>query len=388
MKKYFSYLPALFMDLCISSVLVGTSFHSSSDGLGLSTSFIGIINAVGSGIYVCLAVILGKASDRDGRERSLYIGTLLFTILSLAISRCKNAFCLALVFPLLGLSKAFFWPAYEAWIAERYEEGNLQRRVRNFNVSWSLGIMLGAFIPGYLYQLSPLLTFYLASIISLLTFGIIRLQTKSSGLKSDVKRIEEIPEKTAEIKQIYLYIAWIANFSSYFTLGILRSLSPKMAVETGIKAGTFSNLMLLLGIARTTMFFCTGTKSFQKLYYRLLPLIFVQVLGAAALFSMGKFYNIYIWAIAFFMIGITVSMTYFSSMYYGLHGNLDKGGKSGWHEAILASGALVGPFVGGIVADQLNPQSPYLICGVLYLVSIIGGIILRFWKHSPRASQS
>lgn len=389
MKKYIPYLPALFMDLCIGSALVNTSFYSSH--LGLSTTFIGIISAVRAGLFVCFAVPFGRASDRYGRTRLLYISTLLFVIVSLVISRCKSAFSLALVFPLTGIIQALFWPVYEAWIADRHGEGSLQRRIRFFNVSWSIGIMLGTFIPGHLYRLNPLLPFYSTSIVSLCNFVIIWSQNKTFGSQSTIRRQEDNskiynelttkeidkPPKDVKINPVHLNIAWIANFSSWFTLGILRSLSPKMAIEIGIKADTFSNLMLLLGISQTFMFFYLGTKSSQKLHYRLFPLLSFQALASLALLLIWKFYNIQIWAVAFFLIGITTGMTYFSSMYYGLHGNLDKGVKSGLHEAILGSGTLLGPLVGGIAADKFGVQSPYFLCCMLYLVSIIGGVTVR-----------
>jgi len=248
--------------------------------------------------------------------------------------------------------------------------------------------MIGPFMSGHLYQLSPLVPFYVASIVSLGNIGIILLQANTSVSNLKVKQIETLPKDAAEsrddalypsstLRLPYLYIAWIANFSSWFTLGILRYLSPKMTIEHGIKSGTFGNLMLLMGIGQTLMFFYLGTKNSRKLYYRLLPLVCFQALALFALLLIWRFYNIYIWAIAFFMIGITVGMTYFSSLYYSLHGNLDKGGKSGLHEAIIGSGKLLGPFVGGIAADKFGDQSPYLICSMLYFVSIIGEIVIR-----------
>jgi len=242
--------------------------------------------------------------------------------------------------------------------------------------------MLGPPISGHLFQLSPLAPFYVASIVSLCNFGIILSQAKTSGDKPKVEQIETIPKSRGgalcpSSVLPYLYIAWIANFSSYFTLGITRYLSPKMTIERGIGSGTFGNLMLLLGIGQMIMFYYLGTESSQKLHYRLFPLVGFQSLALIALLSIWRFHNISIWAISFFMIGITIGMTYFSSIYYSLHGNLDKGGKSGAHEAVLGSGALLSPFVGGIAADKFDPQSPYFICSALYFVSIIGGIMVR-----------
>ena len=84
-------------------------------------------------------------------------------------------------------------------------------------------------------------------------------------------------------------------------------------------------------------------------------------------------------------------------MYYGLvdgpqikdkDGN--KGEQTGWHEAILGSGALLGPLCGGWLADQThNPHSPYQLCSGL----IFGLLILQLWiwltmRDSDKTNQS
>jgi len=376
MEKYVPYLPALLMDLCINSALINASFYSHE--LGLSTSFLGIISSVSALLFVVLAVPFGKISDKYGRTKILYIASLLFALISLGISFCKSGFSLAIAFSLVGITQALFWPSYEAWLADRHEEGSLQERIRKFNISWSIGVMIGPFISGQLFRISHLVPFYVASIVSLFNFFIILSQPKTAIIKSEIKNIEEVPEEFTEVKSIYPFIAWIANFSSWFTLGIIRYLSPKMTIERGITSDTFGNLMLLMGISQTIMFFLLGTKSSRKFHYRLMPLVSFQIFASIALLLMWKFENIYIWAFAFFMMGMTTGMTYFSSIYYSLHGNLDTGKKSGLHEAILGSGKLLGPLVGGTSADRFGTQSPYIICSAFYLISTLGGIIIRF----------
>ena len=52
-------------------------------------------------------------------------------------------------------------------------------------------------------------------------------------------------------------------------------------------------------------------------------------------------------------------------MYYSLHAQQDKGNKSGVHEAVLGSGLLLGPFLGGVLADSgLGVNSPYILCAI------------------------
>ena len=81
----------------------------------------------------------------------------------------------------------------------------------------------------------------------------------------------------------------------------------------------------------------------------------------------------------FGLIGVSAAFTYFSSLYYGLDRHADKGNKSGWHEGILGLGILLGPLLGGILADsQFGTQSPYLLCAVAIFIAILIEIFIYF----------
>ena len=156
-----------------------------------------------------------------------------------------------------------------------------------------------------------------------------------------------------------------------FTLGILRQLAPKLTLEMGIPPKVFGNFMLTLGGVQTLAFLVLGTGYSTRWHYRFGPLLIVQ--GAAILSFVGiwRFQHTALWICAFAAIGMSVAFTYFSSLYYGLDRHTDKGNKSGWHEAVLAVGTLLGPLLGGIAADsQSEIWSPYLLCAVAIGIAI------------------
>lgn len=79
----------------------------------------------------------------------------------------------------------------------------------------------------------------------------------------------------------------------------------------------------------------------------------------------------------FGLIGVSAAFTYFSSLYYGLDRHTDKGNKSGWHEGILGLGILLGPLLGGILADsRFGTQSPYLLCAAAIVIAILVEILI------------
>ena len=201
----------------------------------------------------------------------------------------ENSMHLMLIFPGIGISMALFWPAYEAWLAEREGGGKLIQRVMLFNLFWSTGITLGPAFSSYLYgDANPFKPFYLAGVMVILTLGtIIANSWQTSGvLKTD--SASEVNEESIEtlyppqpVRTSYLNIARCANFTSWFTLGVLRRLAPKLTKEMGMVPSTFGNLMLTLGGMQTMAFLILGSGYSTRWHYRFAPMLIVQLLGSS-----------------------------------------------------------------------------------------------------------
>lgn len=366
------------MDFCFSAIFTNTAFYSSY--LHLSSTFLGTLTAISTGIYVILVIPFGRLSDRINRTYNLAAGCLLLAILSFSLPFCSRKLHLALVFPCVGISQALFWPAYEAWLAERGSGRYLIKRLRLFNLFWSTGITAGPVTSSYLYRgTNPVIPFYLAGAFSLLNWftinseakiyeGVENHTTPASSLENTCEETQPPPTS----QRVHLQIARIANFASWFCLGVLRRIAPKLTLEMGISAKMFGNLMLTLGGVQTLTFLWFGTEYSTRWHYRLLPLVCVQLLAVMGFVGMWCLTHAVIWALAFATIAVCAAVTYFSSLYYGLHEAESRGDKSGWHEAILGSGILLGPFLGGVFADStLGIKSPYLLCAGVIAVCIL-----------------
>ncbi len=377
------YLPVLLLDLAYSSILTNTSFYTSY--LGLSSTFLGVLMAVTTAFFVVLAIPFGRLSDRIERRYVLYAACLVLGAVSIGLPRCRNSLHLMLIFPGIGISMALFWPAYEAWLAEREGGGKLIHRVMLFNLFWSIGITLGPALSSYLYgDADPFKPFYLAGAMVLLTLGTI---IANNWQTSDVPKTDTAPEITEEptetlyppqpVRINYLNIARCANFTSWFTLGVLRRLAPKLTKEMGMAPSTFGNLMLTLGGIQTLAFLVLGTGYSTRWHYRFSPMLIVQMLAILSFFGIWRLQHTLLWTFAFGVIGVSAAFTYFSSLYYGLDRHTDKGNKSGWHEGILGLGILLGPLLGGILADsRFGTQSPYLLCVVAIVIAILVEILI------------
>ena len=386
LQLFIVYFPALLIDFALSSVLTNSAFYSSY--LKLSSTFLGFLMAIAIAFFAFLAIPFGKLSDRVERRRMLYAGCLLLGTISIGLPFCRTKLHLLLIFPGIGISMALFWPAYEAWLAEREGGSKLLHRVMLFNLFWSIGVTLGPAVSGYLYQdANPFKPFYLAGAVGFLTLVTILFSKSNLTLQTTEEQSELVQTlfPPPMVRKAYLNVARCANFASWFALGVLRRLAPKLTKEMGMLTTTFGNLMLALGGVQTLTFLLLGTGYSTRWHYRLSPLLIVQGLAILSFVGIWRVQHTFFWTCAFAVIGVAVSFSYFSSLYYGLDRHVDKGNKSGWHEAILGVGSLLGPFVGGIAADsRLGPQSPYLICAVVIVIAVGIEIIIVSKNHWSR----
>lgn len=386
------YLPVLLIDFALSSILTNTSFYTSY--LGLSSTFLGVLMAITTAFFAVLAIPFGRLSDRIARHYVLYAACLVLGAVSIVLPHCRNSMHLMLIFPGIGISMALFWPAYEAWLAEREGEGQLLQRVMLFNLFWSIGVTLGPAFSSYLYgDANPFRPFYLAGVLSLLTLGTIitnNLQAFHTPQTDSAAEVSPEPPETLypprPVRTTYLNLARCANFTSWFLLGVLRRLAPKLTKEMGMRPSTFGNLMLTLGGMQTLAFGILGTGYSTRWHYRFAPILIVQLLAVISFLGIWKIQHTLLWVFAFGIIGVSAAFTYFSSLYYGLDRHVDKGNKSGWHEAILGVGILLGPLLGGISADsRLGTQSPYLLCVVAIAIAIVIEIFVHFKDAKQKA---
>ena len=391
------YVPVLLLDFALSSILTNTSFYTSH--LGLSSTFLGILMAITNGIFAMLAIPCGRLSDRIERRYILYAACLMLGAACIGLTFCRNSGHLLSVFPGIGISMALFWPAYEAWLAEREGEGELIQRIMLFNLFWSIGMTLGPAFSSYLYgEVNPFRPFYFGSgacLLTLLTIYASRI-AKPDPSNPSVHTGESDPRTGGvtpplqilypppPVRTTYLHLARCANFVSWFALGVLRRLAPKLMLEMGIRPAIYGNLMLVLGGVQTLAFLVLGTGYSTRWHYQFTPLLIVQLLAILSFLGIGLTQHTLLWTFAFAVIGVSVAFTYFSSLYYGLDRHVDKGNKSGWHEAILGVGIMLGPFLGGISADSaLGVQSPYLLCAVAVAIAILIEILVLL-KNSQR----
>lgn len=378
------YVPALLMDMGTGSIMLGAVFFASR--LGASPLVIGVMASAYRLLYVFSCQVFGRLSDRVSRKKITQIACFSFSILHFLAPFCRQLYQLVALFPLTGIALAAFWPAFEAWIGERQDGRPLVKRVGIFNLFWTVGLMVGFLGGGYIGYLGGVQTrglFYFASIAALCAAVMITIQPDPVNREEKaISHEHDVPDQ--QLATRYLYLSWLANAVSYLTLSIVRYIFPKFIDQqidmlgiTLSMAPLMSGLMLVCQVAaQFVTFFVLGAT--ERWHYKFTPLVISQILSAFGFLIIWRSNSPAFWAFGLMIIGFNIGMTYFSSIYYSLHGSSDPGSKSGWHESILHSGTVIGPSIGGTLANYAGLKSPYLFCAAMMIIGLpVQFIILR-----------
>lgn len=334
---------------------------------------LGLVGTLTSSVQMAMAHLMGHLSDRLGRRRLLLIAPLLFLTSCILVTLATKVWVILALSALNGLCLSMFWPSFQAWVADRQTGSRLARDIGSFNLSWTAATLVGPVLSGFLYSSCPQLPFLLGAALAFTVFFFIltSLQDRKTELAKDV---EVMDSETNHWQRNFLVASWVANFASWFIVGNVRFQFPKLARELNTTPQMIGVLQSCVGLALLFGFFVL--RKTDRWHFKKFHLLGVHLLGTAGILLIFLSSDPMLFALAFILIGLSTSMTYYSSLYYALHLITKKGRGTGIHESIVASATLSGPFLGGIAAHHTNLRTPYLLCLAVMFMALIAELIL------------
>lgn len=336
---------------------------------------LGLVGSITAAVHMTLAHRMGPLSDRFGRRRLIQLSPLLFTLSCLFVTLTNRVEVILLLSALNGLCLSLFWPPFQAWVADLRSSSGLARDIGTMNMAWTASHLIGPVISGFLFGIHPRTPFLFAASLSfilfLLSYG--SIHDRPGTAKAKKHGTAASPQSW---HKSFLYSAWIANFLSWFILGNARYQFPKLARELGSSPQTVGLLIGCLGFSLFLGFFILRESDLW--HYRRRYLFGAQALAGGGLLMIYFSSSFILLALALILIGLSASITYYSSLFYAIRLSAQKGRGTGYHESILSIGALLGPILGGLGANFLGLRIPYLIC-IFFLLAAVASeaIFLR-----------
>ncbi len=124
--------------------------------------------------------------------------------------------------------------------------------------------------------------------------------------------------------------------------------------------------------------------------FRLGPLAAVQMVAVTALMGLAYGRSVGGFAAALLLHGVVIGVTFTYSIFHSLYAAERPGQRTGYHEAIVGSGFLLGPLLGGLAAEYVGPRAPYQVCAglVLCCVALQAYLHRKGRAHAARAPGS
>ncbi len=378
------FLPALLVDLAIYLVNF-TLQHVLADRLGRTAEAelpLAIFSNAYVGAYVLGTLGLGLIADRPGwRRPSIFVGLLVLALVTIFMATDGLARSLPVFYGTIavaGLGSAFFWPALQARIGDRWDQGRLPAALNRFNVGWTLGKALGLWVAGLLYGQGPRYALVAAAAAVLLALACQVLDRAPEVAARPAPSVSEQKKKRG-----FLVSALATNFALWGLATTVIALIPVLGAELGIGDGDQGFLCGGLVLAQSVVFMLLGKS--RRWTYRRLLVIGVALLGALAALGLYAASGVMAAAIASLAAGALGGAAYAFSIFYSLDYDERRGLRMSVNEAVLGLGGLFVPLAGSGLARATHvSRMPYLLAGAMCL----GGALLSSFLLRTRAEYS
>ncbi|KKL98381.1 hypothetical protein LCGC14_1824970, partial [marine sediment metagenome] len=150
--------------------------------------------------------------------------------------------------------------------------------------------------------------------------------------------------------------------------GMVWYIFPKLGTQLQISPLFLGLLMFILSLSRVLTFY--GLGRVHRWHYRIFPLVLFQLITAVGLIIIFIASSLPLFFLAFVFIGVGLGMTFSSSLFYSINITSQKGPSAAIHEMVLMSGFLLGPLIGGAVAQKFSLRAPYLAFAAIAVVGI------------------
>lgn len=398
-RSHLLYMVTLLNDAGINILVFSISRNLAESGAGLF--LMGIFGAAFSLTFAASSFVFGAVSDRGTKKLFMYLGILVLLASSLLCYLLPPASPLYLLaYTLAGCSGGLLYPPLISWLNQKHSVSATSRGVSStvvrFSISWNLGVLLGNYSAGRIFELSPTAPLLLAAVFCVVNLVILAMLIPAAPVVSakqgsggnfgeqvaspPLSTAADNPRTSPEKAQLFVTVSWVANIGGAFVGSMILHLFPKLAVDIGIPPELHGVLLGIMRGAVISTYLVMHVAPFWQ--YRLPVLLSLQVLsvtGLAILYCAESAAGVLTGLIC---LAFLSGHNYFAGLFYGnansSHEN--RGASSGFHQGTIATGIMFGSLGGGIIGNSFGIRAPYLLAIVVtgLLTSVQVALYIRY----------
>jgi len=338
-----------------------------------------LIGATQGICYIISARIGGKLSDRFGYHRLLSFGLAGMSFITLIAWIPDNRMVPFATIAIYTIFMGGTWPSLMSGVMHLPGKLNVPQRLGIYNLVWSLSGTLGFFISGFIFTWNADSVLWITGLVHAAQLAWIFYHRGRHRIEGSTAM--QVPHtgnrQPPEIKHYLTRLSWLSNSLGYFLAGAFSALTPhlgeKLALSQSWTIWLGASLLGARGLGFILFWKWEGWH-FSKAW-SLTALWSAPLLLAVVFFSP----SIVVVATACLLLGLSVGLSYYMSIYYSLDARDEKGEQGGLHESIIGMGILIGPLVGaagGYITGSTLGAKATIIIGAL-IISGIGLLILK-----------
>lgn len=357
--------------------------------LGASAQQVGLLATVTGASYMISSPLVGKIlTNRNAWKLMVFSGAgQLFASIMLVTFTSLGAMYILL--PFVACMAAFFFVPFQIFMkAVDNENKPIVYSVGMYTFSWSFGMATGPLVSGIIMEFGKdnpggwKYCYAVSGAIAIISSaGVILARKLSSGEEADGTDDDEDGGKEPSVNEYrnapdLAWLGWVFCGIAMLFLFHVKAIFPKHSEVLGLSDSVKGVVLFLLsGVqAFTGLILCIS----RDWMYDRKKLLGFGVLGliGAVIFSVGES------PLSFYIAASMYGIFSGSFFYYFVFHSLTHPNKSARYvsinETVVGIIGLIGPFVGGVLCDQINYSASYIILGAI----LLGGVIFQFVTHS------
>ena len=371
------YAAAFAIDCAWTGFTFAIAWHA-ENAYQVGYKVLGYLGAAGAGVYVPLTLIAGWLSDTIAPEKIFRLALVAYLACVGFLLFNDSIFGLFVAASWTASAFAFFWPPLQNKLSMFTSEQDLGPVIGIFNISWCGGVFVGPIISSWAYSIFGLSGSLMAGGMVILTALFILMPVFPKAIASPKPKPERVHNGNSRNSLMFLSIARIAVFAGYFVVAGITRLFPRFATHFGIDVVTAGTLISVIFATQTVTFLVLRFTSLW--HYSFKTLLGLQLVAGIGLLLIPFTRSIMMIGVILCSVGALSGLVYYSSLFYALALREKSGRRSGIHEAMVGSGAAIGPLLCGWVGSFTGqPWSPFVF-GACVLITAIAVEIIFFLK--------
>lgn len=350
------------------------------DHFGVTASIVGLSTALQWGGYLAGTILLQPLTRTLLPRYSLIISGVAAAGLTFLVAQSGVLWLAMFAYAGVGFSNALFWPPIMGWVSAGAEGAQLNRRISGFNMSWSLGVIVGPSLAGLLTERGPRLPIYAgAAGFAIVAVSVLVVSIFMESIRNDPHRDPpRSQDRSVDESTSLRFPSWVGMFGAYTVLGALIVVFPIFAREQLLmRESLIGTVLLTRGVASAVGFMVLGRT--VAWHFKKVPIVFPIVVLIGAMLTLWASSALVTFAVILPVAGLAISGSYSASVFHGVAGSAERARRMGVHEAILTIGIVAGSFGGGALYQTFGVNTVYLACAILLAVVLVSqsALVLR-----------